>query len=124
MSDCAIEYRDAARTVQSMPNGESKILFADATGYNFRTWATIIAGIISTIQQGISPVDEEVQIGLDWAGRNYYDKPELLNVRYRLFRDGILLNKTQWRPSETGGWQLLTLGDQLTEGAIFTIVRY
>jgi hypothetical protein len=110
--------------VATTPADDEKILFIGTSGYAFRLWKDFIAWVIVAIQANAYPEDEEVTISSSYAGRNYYDMPSLLGKRFRLYRDGILLNKTQWQPSATGGWELLQQGDQFAENQVFTIQFY
>lgn len=124
MSNCAIELRNATSTVASTPADDEKILFIGTSGYAFRLWKDFITWVIVAIQASAYPEDEEITISSSWAGRNYYDMASLMGKRFRLFRDGILLNKTQWQSSANGGWELLQQGAQLEENQVFTIQFY
>ncbi len=99
-------------------------MFITPTGYLRRTWTKLIQCIVLAVQEIAAPNDEDVIINSDWAGRNYYDMPVIKDKRFRLFRNGILLNSTQWRPLTGGGWELLKPGDKLVLNQVFTIARY
>lgn len=125
MANCARELRDAIPPVTDCPDDNEVVMFITPTGYVGRLWSKLIECITAAVLLLISaPDDEEVKIDPSWAGRNYYDLPALAGKRYRLYREGILLNSEQWRPIDTGGWQLLKLNDKLYLNQIFTISYY
>lgn len=68
--------------------------------------------------------DIDIVIGFEMNGRNYYDNPDWAGKRIRLFRNGALLNSTQYQKKDTGGWILLMPGDILEPGQIFTVILY
>jgi hypothetical protein len=124
MAECATELRDSVTTVDSCPANDETIMFIGTSSYVRRTWAKLIVCIIEAFREQALPDDIDVVIAGDWVGRNYYEMPSLQGKRFRLFRDGMLLNSQQWRRLTAGGWELLTPGDQLGIDQVFTIAFY
>lgn len=123
--NCAIELKDAVTTVNDCPADSEVMFFITPSGYVGRLWSKLITCITAAVLAAIS-VSDDIEITVDsvWNGRNYYDMPSLSGKRFRLFRNGILLNKTQYKSLTTGGWELLLSGDILEEGQIFTVIIY
>lgn len=125
MTNCARELKDAIPTVSTCPAVHEVVMFITSTGYVGREWEKLIDCISEAVLPSFdTPDDIEITIDSGWAGRNYYDYPNAAGKRFRLFRQGILLNKNQWRPLVGGGWQLLTPNDQQFLNQVFTIAFY
>lgn len=126
MANCATELRTAlGLPTDTCPENADTVMFITDSGYTQRTWEKIIQCIVPELLPLLSvPDDIEITIDPDWSGRNYYDYTAIAGKRFRLYRDGILLNAMQYRPLTGGGWELLLPGDILEEGQIFTITQY
>lgn len=124
MSDCATELRSAIAIATGCPGEDATVMFIGPDWYKRYTWPSLLTCITDAVRQQVAPDDEEVIIESGWAGRNYFSKPELTDKRFRLFRDGVLMNLTQYRPLTAGGWELLQEGDILELNQVFTIVIY
>ncbi len=78
MAECATELREKlGEPVDSCPAAGETVMFITPTGYLRRTWTKLIQCIVSAVQEISAPDDQDVIINGDWAGRNYYDMPEL-----------------------------------------------
>jgi hypothetical protein len=121
---CAVELRNAIVVAEGCPADDATVVMITPDKYLRYKWPGFLDCIITSISGQLSPDDIEVVIDSAWAGRNYYDLPAIKDKRFRLYRDGLLLNSTQYRSLTTGGFELLLSGDILEENQIFIITQY
>lgn len=124
MANCATELRDTAatRVQDNCPDDTELVMFVGTTGYFFRTWQKLISCIATAVAAliGTVPDDWELVITGTLIGKTYYQNDDLKNKRYRLYRDGLLLNASQYsKDDSTGTWTLID-GAVLEEDVTYT----